>query len=795
AMAAQRAQAIRLGVRADWDAPYLTTQPTYESTVLRVLRALVARELIYQAPMPVRWCPACQASLSDAEVEARARETATAHVALPVLRLPRWLFPGEDRARMAAAIWTGQPWALPAAVAVTLHPETSYALVTDRADPEGFAYLVARDRVRPFGHAIGMREPFVLGEALGQELEALVVLHPLTGRELPVLLAGRETADPRTGIEVVSPGTDHADYALARGRDLPVLPIITDQGRMAARTGTFADLTVAEARHAILQQLDRDGVLLSYRLQEMPAEHCWRCGGPLITRAMPHWFLRVAPLRDRLREAADSIAWHPAWGRARMLALLADRPDWCLSRQRAWGIPIPALVCAGCGERLLTPAVVGRAAEVVEVDGADAWWSRPARAFTPEGFACPRCGGARFRKAREIVDVWFESACSPAALALQHPELAWPADLALEGQDQYRGWFGLTLLVAAALEQPPPFRAVVSHGFVLARAEDGPDARDPGPDPQAAVAEHGADILRWWAALTDARADTRVAGEDLARAARVYRRLRAAARSLLGHLYDFLPDSMLLPETALEDADRWALGQVRALVAQATAAFEGYRPHQAAHALVAFCAALTARYLPLAHDRLLLAAPDAPTRRAAQTTCYLMAETLARLLAPLLSFTAEELWRCLPPATGRPASPQLAPWPTMAAAPDDAERRARWALVWAARRVVREALAAATMAAPRRGKVILYLAGEFRRLLEIMPETLAAAFGVAEVACASGDDAPDEAVRGRDGGLAVTAAPAAATRCPRCRHWRPVGGDAAFPDLCAACADAVGAAG
>jgi isoleucyl-tRNA synthetase len=767
----QQAALARLGIHAAWEDRYATLQPGYEAAVLRVFGALVEHALIYRAPRPVTWCPQCATVLADAEVELHPQPVDAIHLALPVHAAVEAFRAAADPQRMSAVVYSTAPWTLPGAVAVAVHPDVTYALVIDDADPEGFTYLTARDGVRVMGHTLQMQAPRVLCEATGHELADLRLLNPVSGREMPVVLDPRMTVEPGTGLRAVAPGVDAADFDLAREADLPLLHILDDAGRLRPATGAYAGHTPAEAQRLLLRQLDHDGVLLAHTETHALRPCCWHCRKTAITRVMPHWFLAVAPLRARVLAAAEQIRWQPAWGQARLTALLQERPDWCLSRRRTWGIPLPVVFCTGCHEPLLDPAVIDHIATRVEGEGSDVWFTRPVRDFVPEGTVCPHCGGTGFRKGDETFDAWFGAACSPLA-APDGRDGARPADLALESHDHLRGWLQLALLAGLGAGETLPFTTAATHGFVLPRQM--PVAR--------VLAHHGADVLRLWTALADPRADAAWTPASPVQARRALRRLRGTARILLGHLADFHPATMAVPLEALTPIDRWALDRLHAAVTTVTDALDAGLVHRAMQALLACCADLSAAYLPVVHDNLITAAADDPARRATQTTCYILVETLARLLAPLASFTAEEIWRHLP-AEVRPPSPLLADWPVA----DPAWANATLAAAWAAVRVMRAPVHAAVLLARATGtisrakeaKVLLPIAGELTEAMELFGQHFSRLCGVADIV-----PAPE--------GTAITVTRSAGAVCPRCRHCRPVGSVPAWPTLCAECAGTVG---
>ncbi|MHB0939230.1 MAG: isoleucine--tRNA ligase [Armatimonadota bacterium] len=752
----QRKQLQRLGIRADWQFPYLTLYPEYEAAVLRAFGELAANGLIYRADKPVHWCPTCRAALADAETELQELPVHIALIAFPVARMPHGLFPEIKRKRLSFAVRTEQPWTLPGTVAVAAHPEAEYALVRDAEDKEGFAYLVSAEGVEDFARLAALAQPEVLMRVAGRELAEVTLLHPLSRRELPLLVDAAVQPVAGTGLWGIAPDHDAAAFSLAARHGLAPMHLLEGDGIFSKRARKPAAGQPVEKVHVpLLALLDEEGVLLGYKSSVQQAPHCWRCQQPVITRAIPHWFISVERLAERATAAGGAVQWAPAWGGARMAEMIGSRPDWCLSRSRVWGVPIPAFSCARCSAPLLSPAAINHVAEIVQAQGSDAWYRKAAGELLPEDTACPACGSSEFHKIEETFDVWFASACSQFAVLERREDQARPADLVVERHDQFRGWLqGALLAGLGAGREEPPYRAVLAHGFVLdrlarRRTRDGEIAREP----MDLVAKYGADILRLWAASVDAHNEIVISDAALEGAVHGYRRLRTTAQFLLQRL-DHLTVDKLLPVEGLPELDRWVLDRLARLVERVTAAAEGYAFHRAMRAIREFCARDLSVYLSAIEPRF---STLHASRRAAQTVLYCTAETLARLLAPMLSFLAEDIWEHLP-ADERPTSPQLAEWPAAPAAWRDDALAARWELALAVRHRVFQALAAARIPAgkntPNKSKVILYSAGENQGLLESLGDNLVAILPVRAVELAPRAQAPADA-QYRDEELAV----------------------------------------
>jgi isoleucyl-tRNA synthetase len=767
-------QFARLGVVADWRHPYTTLDPEFEAEEIAAFGRMAVAGLIYRGLRPVYWCVDCTTALAEAEVEFR-------EVSSPAVTA---LFPVRDgRGRVppgtAAAIWTTTPWTLPANVAIAVHPDLTYVVVQSARGP----ILVAETCVDATFAAVAA-EGVTPGERLvtlrGADLEGVVCGHPFLERASPMVLADFVTADEGTGLVHIAPGHGREDFETGRRYGLEVIQPLDEQGRFTAAGGPVAGLFYADAQARILELLRAHGALWSVGTVRHEYAHCWRCHQPVVWRATEQWFCDVARFRERAVAAARGVHWHPAWGEQRMVEMLRSRGDWCLSRQRVWGVPIPVLHCADCGTPLLDAAVFARIADVVRAEGADAWWRRPAADFLPPGSACPRCGGTAMRKDPDILDVWFDSGCSHLAVLPHHPQLRWPADLYLEGPDQYRGWFQSSLLTAVAVEDAAPYREVVCHGWVL-DGEGRAMHKSLGNviTPQDLLPRWGADVLRLWVASVDYTADVRVSEAIMAQVGEVYRKLRNTLRFLLGNLGGLeLARAPALAE--LPERDRWVLARLGQFLTQAAAAYAGYRYHAVYRLLQDFCIQdLSNFYLDVAKDRLYCSAADAPERRACQAALYEVARGLLLALAPIVPHTAEEAWAHLPRRGDDPDSVHLLHWGDPPSVPWGEAEAARWEAVLRLRGEVARAIEAAVAGGGLgRGAEAVVRVGwpsADVALLSPLGDELADQLLVSEVhLCAA------------EGG--VTVARTAHPRCPRCWRYRPTvaGG------LCARCAEVVG---
>ncbi len=648
---AQREDFKRLGVLGDWADPYLTMAPAYQATIVRALGRFVARGLVYKGKKPVYWCLRDRTALAEAEVEYADHTSPSIYVEFPVTRAGlahlAARVPALDQAAVSVLIWTTTPWTIPANLAVAFHPDYDYAAY----EVDGRLIIVAEalaDRVaEATGRAFGPKRATFTGAVL----EHVAFQHPLYDRESIGVLADYVTLEQGTGAVHTAPGHGSDDFATGVRYNLEVYAPIGRDGRFLPEVGLVGGLKVFEANPAVEAALEQRGRLFFRTTLTHSYPHCWRCHQPVISLATSQWFISMDALRETALAESNRVRWFPSWGRERMTQMFVNRPDWCISRQRAWGVPIPALTCQGCQASLLTPEIVARTAEVFERESADAWYEHPVETFVPDGTVCEHCGGTTFERERDILDVWFDSGCSHEAVLARRPGLRWPADLYLEGSDQYRGWFQSSLLVALGTRDRAPYDAVLTHGFVV--DEQGRKmSKSIGNTiaPQEVMRQSGAEVLRLWVSMVDYRDEVRLGRAVLARTTEAYRKMRNTFRYLLSNLYDFTPGHDDLAVDTLLEVDRFALGRFARLTATVRAAYEQFEFQTIFHAVNEFVTVdLSAFYLDVSKDRLYTFAAASRERRSAQTAYYVIADGLARLLAPILSITAEEI---LEPAAG-----------------------------------------------------------------------------------------------------------------------------------------------
>ena len=785
----QREEFKRLGVLGSWEDPYLTMAFPYQAAIVRELGKCFAAGRVYRGNKPVHWCVSCRTALAEAEVEYEEKKSPSILVRFPIVRGWEAVSAGLPGLPAFAVIWTTTPWTIPANLAIAAHPEFTYAIVESGREH----FLVAKELVAPVMKEAGRADYAIVRELRGAELEGLVARHPYLERESRFVLGDHVTLEAGSGLVHTAPGHGQEDYAVGQRYGLEVYSPVDDRGRFAADVAVVAGQKVFEANAAVVAAIREAGNLLREGQVTHSYPHCWRCKHPVIFRATSQWFISMEEggLREAALEQIDRVRWIPAWGRERIAGMIAHRPDWCISRQRSWGVPITVLLCEDCGGVVAPPELFERVAERVAREGADFWFDAAVTELLPAGAACPACGGSRLRKETDILDVWFDSGVSHTAVLEGRPGLSWPADLYLEGSDQHRGWFHSALLTGVANRGAAPYRSVLTHGFVVDAAGK-KMSKSVGNviAPQEIIRHYGAEILRLWVSAEDYTNDIRISPEILKRLAEAYFRIRNTARFLLGNLADFDPEAHAVPVAGLPEIDRWALARLAQVERRVLEAYRESQFHVVYHTLLNFCSVdLSAFYLDVLKDRLYVLAPDDPARRASQTVLHNVLESLVLLMSPVLSFTAEEIWQAMPPRAGRAESVFLVPFtPTPAPAGAD-ELLARWERLLEVRRLVNKALEGAkgTIGKSLEAAVTIVADAGTRDFLAGFGGQLAEVFIVSAVELGE-DPAAKEPV------VSVRRAPG--SKCPRCWCWSTrVGEVAAHPEICPRCADALAAAG
>ncbi|HEU4369408.1 MAG TPA: isoleucine--tRNA ligase [Methylomirabilota bacterium] len=786
----QREEFKRLGVFGDWDNPYLTMAPAYEAVIAREFGRLVGRGLVYKGLKPVHWCMYCKTALAQAEVEYEEQRTPSVYVRFPLVQAHPDL---PDRPRQSLVIWTTTPWTLPANLAVAVHPEETY--VTLAAGDE--TLFVAEGLVDDFIAKTGLADVQPVHRLEGRTLEGLAYRHPWIDRVGIIAAGDFVTTDTGTGLVHVAPGHGEEDYEFGRKHGLRIYNPVDDDGRFVPEVEHFAGLTVWEANPRIVELLRTRGMLIAQVPLDHTYPHCWRCKNPTLFRATEQWFaaLDKQDLRGRTLEAIrGQVQWVPPWGEERIYNMVAHRPDWTLSRQRVWGVPIVAFYCAVCGTLLLDEAVIEHVARIFgEGRGIDEWHLRSEAELLPPGTRCRACGGERFRKETDTLDVWFDSGCSHAAVLEARPELHWPAEIYLEGSDQHRGWFHSSLLESMATRGRPPYRTVLTHGFFV-DAEGRKMSKSLGNAIELGdvLPKYGAEILRLWVTSENYTEDIRVSLEILDRLADAYRRLRNTFRFLLGNLYDFESRRDRQPYALLDEVDRFVLDRLARLVDRVRRAYEEYEFHTVFHSVHNFCAVdLSALYLDVIKDRLYTSAAADPRRRAAQTVCYDVFVALARLMAPILTFTAEEAWRHL--AGTHAESVHLERFPEVPLEWLDDTLKREWDRLLEVRREVARGLELA------RARKLIGSGLEASVRIASAPEDLPALLGakrdllptlfiVSRVELGGGGTASVQYESQEIPGLVIEVDRAPGDKCERCWMRSPaVGRNAGHPSLCDRC--------
>ncbi len=792
----------RLMVFGQWDQPYITMDYRYQADIARALGRFVERGLVYKGKKPVHWCIHCRTALAEAEVEYEDHASPSIYVEFPLS--PTAATQLADRVpelsgrEVSVLIWTTTPWTIPSNLAVAFHPELDYAAY----DINGRAVIVAEALAERVGAAVDQRFDRSIARMKGEQLEGIRFRHPLYERDSVGVLADYVTLEQGTGAVHTAPGHGADDFLTGVKYGLDIYAPVGPGGHFLESVELFGGQRVFDANPHVEEALAARGRLWHRETLVHQYPHCWRCHNPVIFLATSQWFVRMdgdpvilcedgqsRTLREAARYAIDNqVRWIPGWGRDRIYNMVSNRPDWCISRQRVWGVPIPAVSCTACGEAVITPELVQRAAALFEQYSADAWYERPIEEFLPQGFSCPSCGGKAFERETDILDVWFDSGSSHEAVLPRYADLTWPSDMYLEGSDQHRGWFQSSLLVALSTRGRPPFREVLTHGFLIdLEGRKMSKSRGNAIVPQEVIKESGAEIIRLWVAMTEFTEELRVSKEILTRVVDVYRKLRNTCRILVANLYDFDPAADMVPYEHLDVVDRYALARYAEAAERMRRAYDAYDFSAVAQSLNALTTVhLSAFYVDVTKDRMYTLAAKSPERRSTQTAMYRICDGLARLLAPILPVTADDLWRHMP----RQQSPSvhLEDFPTVGDIRNPALLE-----TWDRLLEVRETVNAA-LEQKRKDKLIgnslgakvtIDASGPIGMLLDQHRAYLPMLFIVSEVALAVG--ARDGADR-----LSVSIEKASGVRCDRC--WRYVPSTRTEPDwagLCDRCVEAL----
>jgi len=650
----QKEQFKRLGILGDWENPYLTLSNDYSASVIEVFKKLVEKGYIYKSKKPVYWCSTCKTALAEAEVEYKDVSSPSIYVKFPIKPTPKWETLSSKISTFnsqsfptSILIWTTTPWTLPANVAIALNPQFEYALIKLRSE----TLIMAKELVESTLNTAGKNEYEELATFMGDELEMVICQHPFMDRESLVVLGSHVTRDQGTGCVHTAPGHGLDDYEVGFKYNLPVIIPVDDDGRFTNEVEEFAGLYVFEANKPIIEKIDSLGKLFHQETITHSYPHCWRCKNPIIFRATDQWFinLKAEDLQQRTLNTIKDVNWIPAWGEERFYNTVKYRGDWCISRQRSWGVPIPAFCCTKCNYSLLDLEAIELTENQIQNYGTNAWFEKDIDTFLPKGRKCPKCGNEEFKKEEDIIDVWFESGISYYAVLKKWDELTFPADLYLEGSDQHRGWFQSAILTSMATDGIPPYKAVLTHGFMLDESGKAM-SKSLGNvvSPLEIIDKYGADILRLWVISEDYRTDVRLGEEILARMGESYRKIRNTFRFMLGNLYDFNPTLDKIPYQDMMRIDKWVLHRLTQLIQKIIDSYEKFEFHMIYHLLLNFCSTfLSALYLDILKDRLYTFKADSKERRSAQTVIYEVTTSLTRLMAPILSFTAEEIWQNL----------------------------------------------------------------------------------------------------------------------------------------------------
>ena len=785
----QRNEFIRLGSIGDYEHPYLTLQPKHEAEQIRIFGEMAKKDFIYKGLKPVYWCPECKTALAEAEIEYAEDPCNSIYVKFKV---------EDDGGKLAAlnteldktyfVIWTTTTWTLPGNLAICLGPEYEYVAV----HANGEYYIMAKELVESAMKAAKITEYTVSEASLkGKELEYIKYRHPFIDRVSPIIVGDHVTLESGTGCVHTAPGHGVEDFEVCVNHypEIPIIVPVDGDGRLTEEAGEFCGLTTNDANKAILTKLTELNALFAVEKIIHQYPHCWRCKSPIIFRATEQWFCSIDGFKEDACKAIDTVQWIPEWGGDRIKGMVMDRSDWCISRQRTWGVPIPIFYCKHCGKPIINEDSINAIANLYEKEGSDAWYKYEANEILPEGFKC-ECGCTEFTKEMDIMDVWFDSGVSHAAVCNEEHGLRWPADLYLEGADQYRGWFQSSLLTSVAAKGCAPYKSVCTHGWVVdGEGKAMHKSLGNGMSPDEVTDKYGADILRTWVASSDYHADIRISQDILKQLSDAYRKIRNTARFILSNLGDFNPDTDSVSVEKLDGIDKWAMARMDEIIEKCKAAYDKFDFHIVYSTMRDFCTIdLSNFYLDILKDRLYVEKADSESRRAAQTVIYNILRTMTLYLAPVISFTAEEIWGYMPRSEKDDAeSVFFNKLPEKSGVSADEEFMEKWEKIDELRDIVNKALEEARgqklIGKSLEAKVTLNCGRDWYDFAKSVENDLVSAFIVSAV----------DVEKSEFDGVNVKVEVAPGEKCERCwTHSDTVGKCAEHPTLCARCAEIVG---
>nr|WP_316620278.1 isoleucine--tRNA ligase [uncultured Ruminococcus sp.] len=780
----QREQFKRLGAIGEWDNPYITLKHEFEAEQIKVFAEMADKGYIYRGLKPVYWCPECKTALAEAEIEYAEDPCHSIYVKFRVTDdLGKFAAMGIDPAKVSFVIWTTTTWTLPANVAICVGPRFEYSVIQSGDE----YYVMATELYRSAMEEAGITDYQVVAAIKGSELEYMKTQHPFLDRESLLIVGEHVTLESGTGCVHTAPGHGVDDYNVCRNYpEIPVICPVNGDGVLTEEAGQFAGLTTDEANKKIAIHLDATGSLFALKKIIHQYPHCWRCKSPILFRATDQWFCSVDDFKDDAVKAINEVEWIPSWGKDRITSMVRERKDWCISRQRKWGVPIPIFYCRDCGEPLIDKTAMLAVADVFAKEGSNAWFDHDASGMLPEGTKCAKCGCTSFDKEKDIMDVWFDSGSSHTAVVRRRGYLKFPADLYLEGNDQYRGWFQSSLLTSVATMGTAPYKTVLTHGMILdMEKRKMSKSLGNGISPQEVIKQYGADVLRLWVASCDYQSDVNISFDILKQRSEAYRKVRNTARYILGNLFDFNPDTDMADFDTLLPIDKWALAKLNSLIDKVREAYDKYEFHIVYHSIHNFCVVdMSNFYLDVLKDRLYTEKADSPRRRAAQTAMYLILNAMTRMIAPILAYTSDEIWKFMPHSAADEASHVIYnEMPEKVAVDVDDSFMLFWNRIHELRDDVKKTLEPMikekTIKSSLEAKVTLSAGGETLEFLRQAEPELADAFIVSEVVIA--DNGAE---------LDITAEKAEGEKCERCWAIRKsVGADAEHPTLCAHCCE------